>query len=170
MTFTYLEVIIALVTQLTLIYQCHHYKDVLYRGLNNIFLRWFSLTVICLALSMIFHPGKKGSFFFTLQMFVSFTMFLEAAALIPQLVHIHLSKDTEGLNSYYLYCLGLARVGRVFFWLTMSTKRETFWYLMLADILHTILLGLFFYVYRQARMSKDNSVLGFRIDMKNRSD
>mmetsp|Transcript_33552 Transcript_33552/g.51591 ORF Transcript_33552/g.51591 Transcript_33552/m.51591 type:complete len:89 (-) Transcript_33552:92-358(-) len=88
-------------------------------------------------------------------MFVSFTMFIEAAALIPQLVHIHQSKDTEGLNSYYLMCLGLARIGRLFFWHAMSSKRETFWYLMMADVLHTVLLGFFFYVYKQARSSNN---------------
>ena len=142
----------------------------LYRGLTSIYVRWYALTAICLLLATIFHPGKKGSFFFTLQMFVSFTMFLEAAALIPQLVHIHISKDTEGLNSYYLYCLGLARIGRVFFWFSMKSKSETFWYLILADVLHTVLLGLFFYVYKKARSSKDNSVLGFKIDMKTRND
>ena len=81
-------------------------------------------------------------------MFVSFTMFLEAIALIPQLTHIIVSKDTEGLNSYYLYCLGLARLGRVFFWYTMSSKAETFWYMIIADILHTVLLAAFFFVFR----------------------
>ena len=103
-------------------------------------------------------------------MFVSFTMFLEAAALIPQLVHIYQSKDTEGLNSYYLYCLGLARVGRIFFWYSMSSKRETFWYLMIGDVVHTVLLILFFYVYNKARTTKDYSVLGVSVSPKDRRD
>ena len=84
-------------------------------------------------------------------MFVSFTMFLEAMALVPQLVHIKQSNDTEGLNSLYLYCLGFARIGRVFFWYTMSSKADTFWYLMLADILHTIVLILFFIAFKKAK-------------------
>jgi len=64
------------------------------------------------------------------------------------------SRDTEGLNSYYLACLGTARLGRIFFWHTMSTKRDSFWYLMIADVLHSILLIAFFYVYKYVRKSK----------------
>mmetsp|Transcript_11073 Transcript_11073/g.18537 ORF Transcript_11073/g.18537 Transcript_11073/m.18537 type:complete len:82 (-) Transcript_11073:64-309(-) len=81
-----------------------------------------------------------------------------------------MTKDTEGLNNYYLNCLGVARFFRLFFWHAMSSKRETFWYLMLADVLHTALLGLFFYVYRQARNNKNNTVLGFKIDLKERNE
>ncbi len=165
MTFTYLEVSVALLTQSVLIYQCYHYKDNMHRALSQFYLRWFSIVAFCLVLATIFHPGKKGQFFFTLQMFVSFTMFIEAAALIPQLVHIHFSKDTEGLNSYYLMCLGLARIGRLFFWYAMSRKRETCVYMMRADVLHTAMRGLFFDVYRKARMSS-NMVLGFKVDSK----
>ena len=84
-------------------------------------------------------------------MFVSFTIFIEAAALVPQLIHVHESKDTEGLNQYYLICLGIARVSRLFFWNAMSSKREVFWYLMMADVLHTVLLAAFIYIYHKAR-------------------
>ena len=43
----------------------------------------------------------------------------------------------------------------------MATKRDTFWYLMLADVLHTILLVLFFFMFKKVRGNKDNMVLGF---------
>ena len=114
-----------------------------------------------LILATLYHPGKKGDFFFTLQMFVSFTIFLEALSLAPQLVHLELSKDTEGLNSYYLVCLGLARISRVFFWRAMGGKTNSFWYLLAADILHTILLIGFYYLYRKARSNKSTQILGF---------
>ena len=53
----------------------------------------------------------------------------------------------------------------------MSNKRETFWYLMVSDILHTILLGLFIYVYSKAeKESKKTSVLGMTVDTKARRD
>ena len=54
------------------------------------------------------------------------------------------NKDTEGLNQYYLYCLGVARISRIVFWYTMSSKWDSFWYLILADFIHTILLAVFF--------------------------
>lgn len=88
MNFTYFEVTIALATQITLIYKCYEYRDILYKNVQEIYLRWYSIVIACLVLSCIFHPGSKGAFFFTFQMFVSFTMFTEAAALVPQLVHL----------------------------------------------------------------------------------
>ena len=57
--------------------------------MKYMFLRWYSLVVAVLILSTMFHPGKKGAYFITFQMFVSFTMFLEALALVPQLVHVY---------------------------------------------------------------------------------
>ena len=117
------------------------------------------MVILALGLATMFHPGKKGSFFFTLQMFVSFTIFLEAFAMVPQLVHLHISQDTEGLNSYYLYCLAAARIGRVLFWNVMSTKRDSFWYLISADIIHTILLIAFCVMYRRAKTGT-KTVLG----------
>ena len=81
--FTYIEIFLALVLQLYLLYLCQQYKDILYRETKDIYLRWYSVAGLCLILAAIFHPGKKGKLFFTLQMFVSFTMFVEAAALIP---------------------------------------------------------------------------------------
>ena len=83
MTFTYMEVTSALVTQLLLIYFFNQYKDMCYNELKQKAFKWYSITAISLVLSTVFHPGKKGSFFFTLQMFVSFTMFVEALALVP---------------------------------------------------------------------------------------
>jgi len=77
------------------------------------------------------------------------------------LIHLHVSKDTEGLNQYYLWCLGLARIGRLFFWYVMSSKLETFWYMMVADVCHTFLLGGFFYIYREANKNKHKTFLGF---------
>ena len=88
MTFTYVEISCAFVIQVGLIYTCYRYKDILYGGVKQFYLKWWFLVALALGLSTVFHPGKKGKFFFTLQMFVSFTMFLEAMALVPQLVHI----------------------------------------------------------------------------------
>ena len=83
-----LEIIMATTMHAYLVYQCFYYKDTIYKGIKEVYLRWPVLLVFCLVLSMIFHPGAKGEFFFTLQMFVSFTIFTEAVSLVPQLVHL----------------------------------------------------------------------------------
>ena len=80
-------------------------------------------------------------------------MFLEAIALIPQLVHLHQNRDPEGLTSQYLICLGGSRAVRFFFWMAMITNNDSFWYLVFADLLHTVLLIGFFYQYRMVKKS-----------------
>ena len=84
----YFEIILALSLHSYIIYLCYQYKDSIYKGVKAVYLKYFVIIPACLVLSTIFHPGDKGNFFFTFQMFVSFTIFLEASALVPQLVHL----------------------------------------------------------------------------------
>ena len=84
MWLTYFEITVAIAMQLYLLYQCSSYKDIVYRNVQEFQYKWYFVCGACLVLACLFHPGKKSTtFFFTLQMFVSFTMFVEAAALIP---------------------------------------------------------------------------------------
>ena len=71
-------------------------------------------------------------------MFVSFTMFTEALSLITQLVHMKKSESLEGLNSSYLAILGVSRLTRIAFWYNMSSKAQSFWYLITADVIHSL--------------------------------
>ena len=131
-----------------------------------IYLRWFVILVLAAALACCFHPGRKGKYFFTQQMFVSFSMFAEALSLVSQLYHMHISKGLEGLNSKYLMALGISRVSRIYFWYTMSAKLMTFWYLIGADSVHTIMVVSFIALYRHTRKSEssDGVLGGRRID------
>lgn len=49
---------------------------------------------------------------------------------------------------------------RFFFWVNMITNSDTFWYLILADLLHTALLVGFFFEYRQT-MKSGGPILAF---------
>ena len=80
-------------------------------------------------------------------MFVSFTMFLEALSLLSQLYHMRMSKGIDGLNAKYLMALAISRLSRIYFWYTMSNKVSTFWYLILADSVHTIMVVSFAIMY-----------------------
>ena len=48
-----------------------------------VYLRWYVIVAVAAILSCFFHPGKKGVYFVSQQMFVSFTMFTEALSLLP---------------------------------------------------------------------------------------
>ena len=95
-------------------------------------------------------------------MFVSFTMFTEALSLACQLRHMRKSMAVEGLNSAYLGVMGLSRFTRIFFWATMSSKWGQFWYLIVADTVHTLLTIWFMVRYRKISKSfEGESVLAF---------
>ena len=94
-------------------------------------------------------------------MLVSFTIFLEGVALLPQLAHLRQHKDPEGLTSQYVYCLGGSRIVRFFFWIAMISNNDTFWYLILADLLHTVFLAGFFYYYRVSVKEGAAPILAF---------
>ena len=72
-------------------------------------------------------------------MFVSFTLFLEALSLVSQLWHMKTSMAVEGINTWYLIAVGISRFSRIFFWQSMGGKLKQFWYLIAADVVHTIL-------------------------------
>ena len=126
-------------------------------------LRWYVFVTIAAVLSLIFYPGKAGkNYYITQQMFVSFTMFTEALSLVSQLYHMHIGNALEGLNSKYLIALGVSRLTRIGFWVTMSTRLMTFWFLISADAIHTLMVVAFGVIYWQLRKkNKESSVLSF---------
>ena len=70
------------------------------------------------------------------------------------------SKDLDGLNSKYLIALGVSRFTRIAFWVTMSNRLWTFWFLILADTVHTLMVIGFALSYARIRKeTKGESVL-----------
>jgi ER lumen protein retaining receptor len=102
-------------------------------------------------LSVCFHPGGKGDYFFTMQMLVSFTMFLEACGLLPQIYYLRKVEYIEKTTGQYVFTLAISRIFRLVFWWLMWRDGAVFGQLMIADVLHTALLGDFVYYFIKAR-------------------
>lgn len=66
-------------------------------------------------------------------------MFTEALSLATQMWHMLKTKAKEGINSSYLGVVGVSRFMRIFFWTSMSSKASQFWYLIAADVVHSIM-------------------------------
>lgn len=111
------------------------------------YLSTYCITGICLVLCFLFHPGEKNKYYLTVQMLVSFTMFMECAGLLPQFVMMRKTKEVELKTGHYLMCLAAARVFRLIFWIQLYMDGYTFGYLIIADLLHTVLLADFGYIY-----------------------
>ena len=67
-------------------------------------------------------------------------MFTEALSLVSQLQHMQKTNTVEGLGASYLIVLGISRFSRIFFWFNLSTKWKQFWYLIAADVVHTLMV------------------------------
>ena len=133
------ELIIAVSLHAYIVYLCFKFKDNLYKE-PPLAVKSYVLVALAFVLSMIFHPGSKHStYFFTQQMFVSFTLFVEALSLVSQLWHMKTSMAVEGINTWYLIAVGISRFSRIFFWQSMGGKLKQFWYLIAADVVHSIL-------------------------------
>ena len=61
-----LEIVLSVLLHSYLVYLCFKFKDSIYKGIKEFYLKSPVLIVVCLILSTIFHPGNKGDFFFTL--------------------------------------------------------------------------------------------------------
>jgi ER lumen protein retaining receptor len=103
------------------------------------------LVPFALTLAFLFNPGSW--FNITAQVFVAFTMYLEAVALIPQLWLVRRMDDVEALTSHYVGILIIARAVRMMFWVVMFFDGQSFMCLFTADLLHTALSADYLYLW-----------------------
>lgn len=129
-----------------LVYLFWKYKDSKFVQIQNPF-KFIYLLIASTVLSIFFHPGSKGKYYFTLQMLVAFTMYFEACGLLPQIYILRRMVEVEITMGHYVFCLAVSRAIRLLFWLCMWLEGDSFIYLMLADLLHTALLADFVYYY-----------------------
>lgn len=66
LTISMIEIIMAVALHAYIILLCYQFKDTIYKGVKEFFLKFPFLIGTCFILSLIFHPGSKGDFFFTL--------------------------------------------------------------------------------------------------------
>ncbi|KAF8819085.1 putative ER-retrevial receptor Ter1p, partial [Cardiosporidium cionae] len=139
----YLELFCSILAVFLLVYHMHRYR---YTGSKSTWWPLQSQTLIPVALiaAFLFHPGQK---WWSIQILVAFTMYLEAVALIPQLWLMHNIVEIETLTSHYVGLLILSRIVRMFFWLSLYLRGEQFIGLFVADLLHSICSVDYFFLW-----------------------
>mmetsp|Transcript_39852 Transcript_39852/g.70070 ORF Transcript_39852/g.70070 Transcript_39852/m.70070 type:complete len:221 (-) Transcript_39852:198-860(-) len=131
----YLELILSTIAASILVYLCWTYYHTTQKHSVE-YLRIYAIAPAALILAFFFHPGDD---WWSMQILVSFTMFLEAAGLLPQLWLMRKMHEVEPLTSHYVGLLVCARFIRMIFWGKMYFIGENFLQLLFADILHTLL-------------------------------
>jgi ER lumen protein retaining receptor len=153
----WLDLLLSILMTSYIVFTCIKKKDALYTEVSKPF-KFYILFTVCCVLAFLFHPGKKNKYYLSSQMFVAFTIYMEAIALIPQLVMLRKDGDIGGLTTHYIFSLAMARLFRLIFWVMMHLNGDTFYSLLIADLIHCILLGDFVYRYLKS-IKEGRSVL-----------
>ncbi|KAJ3020921.1 endoplasmic reticulum retention protein [Thoreauomyces humboldtii] len=97
-------------------------------------------------LGLIFHYGKG---FDIIEIFWSFSIFLEAVAILPQLFQLTRTGEAETITTHYLFALGAYRGLYIINWIYryFTEKGHVEWIPVLAGLVQTALYCDFFYVY-----------------------
>jgi ER lumen protein retaining receptor len=144
----YLEIIMAFISLVFIIFLYSKYKVntlVTNEIRLPVFMRVQVLLPIVCVLSFFFHPGVKNNYYFTIQMFVSLSIFSEAIGLLPQWYIISKEKDTGNISQFYVVFLAFARLFRLLFWISMYYQGMKFGSLIVADLIHCAVLFNFVY-------------------------
>eukprot|EP00916_Digyalum_oweni_P003035 GHVL01005520.1.p1 GENE.GHVL01005520.1~~GHVL01005520.1.p1 ORF type:complete len:194 (+),score=13.71 GHVL01005520.1:18-599(+) len=108
----YLELAASTIAAVVLCYLCHRYRHTTthqaWKGVSC----WM-LVPVTLVVAMLFHPGMA---WWSSQILVAFTMYIEAVALLPQQYLMRRMKEIEPITSHYVGFLILSRILRLVFW------------------------------------------------------
>lgn len=148
---TYLELIIGVSATVYLLYLTfvkYNYEnsplDLINNNLIPIFFRWYFILLVSIVASYFIFPGNEGQKF-DLQMLVSFTIFTEAANLIPQIFFLKAKKDSHDISSIYNLLMVISRFFRLIFWLKLYFESDSIEFLLFADIVNLLMVGGFVY-------------------------
>jgi len=106
---------------------------------NPLYQRWYFLCIICTILSLFFNVGWDEKFF-NYNIYISMHIFSDSISLIPQIPLLYKKGDIGALSRVYLIFIAISRIIRIFFWFIPNDPLEYFLYLIIADILHTVIL------------------------------
>lgn len=121
------------------------------------------LIVPCLVMGVIFCEEYS-----LLDIMWTFSIFLEAVAIIPQLVILQKYRDIENLTSKFVICMGLYRFFYILNWiLRYMDNGYVNWIGWSGGLVQTLLYGDFFYYYTKSRMHGSAFTLPTDLSMKN---
>ena len=110
-----------------------------------------------LVVTILFH--LSGGYYEYFEYFWSFSIWLEAVAIIPQLLVVYKKKEVEMITGTYMACLGLYRFFYVINWIFIYLEGENLlWIKLVAGIIQTGLYIDFLYYYYISAKNTSESV------------
>ena len=140
---TYIELYYSYFIEIYFIYNylhnCDKISDEILSLRNKIYESWYFLIFCTLILSLFFNVGYDEKFF-NRTIFISYHIFSDSVSLIPQIPLIYKEGDIGALSRVYLIFIAISRILRIIFWFIPEEALDYFLYLIIADIIHTVVL------------------------------
>lgn len=137
--------IVFLTSSFTICYLCRFHKVIkaTYDREQDTFRHYF-LVVPCLALSLLLHND-----FTPFEILWTFSIYLEAVAILPQLILLQRTQNIDNLTGNYVFLLGTYRGLYILNWIYRYMTEPSYrqWLVWLSGIVQTIIYMDFFYYY-----------------------
>jgi ER lumen protein retaining receptor len=110
------------------------------------------LIIPCAVLALVFHRQTMHE---VMEILWTFSEYLEAVAILPQIFLLEYTERYDALTSHYLFALGAYRLFYVFNWIyRYVVEGRVLWVSVVAGVLQTLLYVDFFYHYIQQVVKK----------------
>ncbi|KAG5474297.1 hypothetical protein LSCM1_03077 [Leishmania martiniquensis] len=104
------------------------------------------LIVPCVVLAIVFHGTPRRNII--VELCWTFSQYLEAVAILPQIFLLEYTERYDALTSHYLFCLGAYRVVYMIHWsIRYYIYRKVRWISVLSGFVQSLLYVDFFYHY-----------------------
>ncbi len=130
-----------------------------YEYSQDSFLHWKFAVAPCVVLAILTSIWQG---YWGLEIPWIFSIYLEAIAILPQLITLHRYREVENLTSHYVALLGAYRGLYIFNWIYRSYTEEYYhqtWVVYICGVCQTLLYLDFFYYYFQAKFGGKKIVL-----------
>ena len=115
------------------------------------------LVAVAAIFALILSPNVGDGFFY--RFLTGFFIYLESISLVPQIYLIKKEGNIGGFTSLYITLVGCSRIFRLIFWIVLFIVGFQFLSLIVADALHTFLVGQLMYEY--CKILKNSNILPF---------
>jgi len=122
-----------------------------YDKAQDTFLHWKFAVAPCAVIAFLTHLIQRGFSAFSLQELLwTFSIYLEAIAILPQLIVLQRYREVENLTGNYIFFLGAYRALYILNWIYRAHTEKGYthhWVVYFCGVMQTLLYADFFYYY-----------------------
>jgi ER lumen protein retaining receptor len=122
-----------------------------YDKTQDSFLHWKFAVAPCAAIALATHLiGSGVTNFSVTELLWTFSIYLEAIAILPQLIVLQRYREVENLTGNYIFFMGAYRFLYILNWIYRANTEKNYkhhWVVYLCGVLQTLLYADFFYYY-----------------------